>query len=389
MNRFITADKIHDGLQFLASNTVIEIDTEQVIVALHEATSITANQKVEYLEGLLCPGFVNAHCHLELSHTKGTIEEGTRLVPFLKQVMMGRNAEGVDKDTAIANALDELVATGCVAVGDIANTTDVQKYRTEQPLHFYTFIEALGFDGSKAEANFDRVINVYNEYQKQPTINRLGYRLRQSIVPHAPYSVHADLFKLIDMHQTGNLVSIHNEETAAENEYFQFKTGEMKDLYQVIRFDENNFTASGKTSLQTYLSWIANKRPILLVHNTFMNQEDIYYIRDHNYDVYTCLCPNANWYIERQLPNIEWLASQDVTICLGTDSLASNYQLNIYEEIKTIQQHFPTLPLEQLLTWATWNGAKALQLSDIIGKIAVGYQPGIVQINHQKSKRIL
>jgi cytosine/adenosine deaminase-related metal-dependent hydrolase len=111
-----------------------------------------------------------------------------------------------------------------------------------------------------------------------------------------------------------------------------------------------------------------------------------------------CLCPNANLYIINTLPDVNMLVENDCMIVLGTDSLASNHQLSIVEEIKTLHQNFPAIPLELMLQWATINGAKALQMEGRLGSFEKGKQPGIVLIegiknlqvtSHTSSKRIL
>lgn len=97
-----------------------------------------------------------------------------------------------------------------------------------------------------------------------------------------------------------------------------------------------------------------------------------------------CLCINANQYIENALPPIEMLRKNNCTIVLGTDSLASNWSLNILDEIKTIKQNFPAIALEEMLQWATINGAKALQMENDLGSFEKGKKPGVVLIDEQK-----
>ena len=97
--------------------------------------------------------------------------------------------------------------------------------------------------------------------------------------------------------------------------------------------------------------------------------------------MYWCLCPNANMYIENRLPNIEMLYKNNCTIVLGTDSLASNHRLSIWEEIKTIRQNFSSIPFEQILQWGTINGAKSLGLDKEFGSFEVGKKPGVVWVD--------
>ena len=138
-----------------------------------------------------------------------------------------------------------------------------------------------------------------------------------------------------------------------------------------------------------------NNQRIIAVHNTFISKEDLTftksYIENRTSNIAFCLCPNANLYIENNLPPIDLLVKNNCTIVLGTDSLASNHQLNMLEEIKTIQQYYPKIELQTLLQWATSNGAAALQMKEKLGSFEKGKKPGLVLIeeNLKESKRIL
>ncbi|GAC1531191.1 MAG: hypothetical protein NVS3B15_10530 [Sediminibacterium sp.] len=101
-----------------------------------------------------------------------------------------------------------------------------------------------------------------------------------------------------------------------------------------------------------------------------------------------CICINANLYIENALPPIPLLRNNNCQLVLGTDSLASNRSLSILDELKSITRHFPDVPLAELLQWATLNGARALQMNDILGSFEKGKQPGVIVIEHLKNGRI-
>ena len=119
-----------------------------------------------------------------------------------------------------------------------------------------------------------------------------------------------------------------------------------------------------------------------MVHDTFINQTDINFINQNTalQQYFFCLCVNANSYIENQLPPINLLRHNHCNIVIGTDSLASNKGLNVLSEIKTIIQNFPEIPIQELLTWATINGATALQMDKFLGSFEPGKRPGMVLI---------
>jgi cytosine/adenosine deaminase-related metal-dependent hydrolase len=124
------------------------------------------------------------------------------------------------------------------------------------------------------------------------------------------------------------------------------------------------------------------------VHNTFTNLKDIYFVKRFDRKINWCFCPNANLYIEDQLPKIELFLDQGFNITLGTDSLASNHKLCILNEMRVIQKHLNTLSFEQILPWATINGAKFLGIDDEKGTLEVGKTPGLNLITGLDNFRI-
>lgn len=385
--RYFTAPQIHDGIQFVNGNQILGFEEDGTFHGFMDADAVPAEQ-VEVFEGLLMPGLVNAHCHSELSHTKNTIPENTGLVPFLGLVVETRSATEEEKHVAIQRGVKALADSGCIALGDIANGTDSLPLRPAANMHIHTFVETMGFIPESAQQRFDYSANVYQSFKAQAQPGS-GYELRQSIAPHAPYSVSHQLFELIDTFEDHSLITIHNEECAAENEYFMTKTGLMQELYQRLNINDAWFQPTGQHSLPSYLKYLSFKHPLILVHNTFMDQQDINTLKTSGHEVSLCLCPNANWYIERRYPDVALLAESGINICLGTDSLAANHQLNVYEEVLTLKRNFPQIPEERLLAWASSGGAKALQLDHIVGSFKPGLKPGLVHIREEQSIRIL
>lgn len=369
------ADKLFDGYRFAADNTVLITDEEGVVqdmVAENEA-----GDDVQTFSGILSPGFINCHCHLELSHLKGLIPEGTGLGKFVLNVVQQRHFPGEEILQAIGKAEDEMIANGIVAVGDICNNALTVSQKTKGRMYYHNFIEASGFNPQIANSRFEKVKQIYNEFANSPS--GVG-----SIVPHAPYSVADELWDLIINFPGNHLMTIHNQETVGENEWFMNKQGEFAEMYAAMNIDVSFFKPSGKSSLQSYLPKFLNNQSIILVHNVVTSEADILFSQFPivNCQLFWCLCPNANQYITRQLPDIDLLVKHDCEIVLGTDSLASNHQLSILEEMKTIQQHFSHIEMEMMLQWATSKGAKALQMDSLLGSFVKGKRPGVILIEN-------
>jgi aminodeoxyfutalosine deaminase len=371
------ADKIFDGYRFLEEDKVLITDEAGTIHDIVE--QVEAGDDIQQFNGILSPGFINCHCHLELSHIKGLIPEGNGLGKFVLDVVQLRHLPEEEILKAIEKAEDEMLANGIVAVGDICNNALSVSQKTKGRLYYHNFIEASGFNPAIAQQRFQRANDIYEEYREvffrsdqHPPLGAGG------IVPHAPYSVADELWELIINFPGNHLFTIHNQETEGENEWFMKKQGELAEVYAAMNIDITFYNPSGKSSLQTYLPKFLKNQSVILVHNVHTSEEDILFAKNSGQQLHWCLCPNANQYISRQLPNVDLLMKHGSDIVLGTDSLASNHQLNILEEIKTIQQHFPHIGMETMLRWATSNGAKALQMDSLLGSFEKRKKPGIL-----------
>jgi aminodeoxyfutalosine deaminase len=261
-------------------------------------------------------------------------------------------------------------------VGDICNNILTIAQKTKGRLRYHNFIEASGFLEAVAETRFQRAVEIYSAYKASLPHN--------SIVPHAAYSVSPQLFAMINDLPDNHLLTIHNQEVAAENELFENGTGDFLRMYAAMGIDVNGFTPPGKSSLQSVLPYFTKNQTLILVHNVCSSEKDIEFAKqttnNEQRSTFFCLCPNANLYISNMLPDVNRLMQHTDDIVLGTDSLASNDTLSILEEIKILQRHFPNLQLAHLLKWATSNGAKALAMDNELGSFEKGKKPGIVLI---------
>lgn len=379
--RKFQSKQLFTGTQTLDENAVLITDPNGKIEGIIDI--LEAGEDIQKLDGILSPGFINCHCHLELSHMKGLIPEQTGLVDFVFKVVTERHFDEEEILDAIGNAENEMLANGTVAVGDICNNLYTLPQKSKARLAYYNFIETSGWLPAIAETRFQRSATFYQVFQQlQAPSGESGTRLQTSLSPHAPYSVSDALWKLIQPHFAGKTITIHNQETAFEDELFVQGKGDFTRMYELMKLDNSFFTPSGKSSLQSYFSKLSGAEQVVLVHNTFSSEEDILFVQAQRKNVSWCLCINANQYIEKAVPPVDLLRKHDCSIIVGTDSLASNHSLNILDELKTLRQHFPAIPVSELLRWATYNGAKALQMEEQLGSFEKGKMPGVVLIEH-------
>jgi len=365
----ISADYIYPGNTPPIKNGVVVYDANGKIIDILNPieTEINWHEVVKY-EGIICPGFINTHCHLELSYLKGKIAEQTKLHGFVKDIISLReNFSDEERFNAITLAEQEMIENGIVAVGDISNGSSTFKHKEKSLLSYHTFIEVFGSDPKIAQDAFNHSQAVYNSYFDHK---------RASITPHATYSVSDNLVQLINVHAIDNnsLISIHNQETASENAFFKEGNGAMFDFLNIAEKTNNQFIPTGKNALSSFLGKYKELNNTLLVHNTFTEKEDIEWAHKYADNIFWCFCPNANQYIEGQQPDYSIFKKERCTI--GTDSLASNWSLSILDELKTISKNDPTISLTTLIKWATYNGAQFLGFEKL-GSIEKGKSPGL------------
>jgi aminodeoxyfutalosine deaminase len=382
-----SATQVFDGYKFLPSKSILITTADGTVVDL--VNELNAGGDVQFFDGIISPGFINAHCHVELSHLQNKVESKTGLVNFVQHIIAQRQDDIEIKQSAMQKAADEMYKNGIVAVGDICNTADSVFVKQHSKIKWHNFIEVSGFVDAAAQKRFDEILAVEKMFSVLDS--------PVSIVPHAPYSVSKTLFDLINNATKNKILSIHNQESEEENKLYKNKTGDFLNLYKNLGIDIDLFASSGKTSLQTWLPYFTNQQQIILVHNTFISEDDIAFTKqttttEQPTSIF-CLCPQANMYIENCLPLVNLLEKNNCNIVLGTDSLASNNQLNILAEINLLQKHFTNIKLETMLQWATSNGAKALQMENELGSFAKGKKPSIVlideSISSEKVTRIL
>lgn len=384
------ADKIFDGSRFLEDDMVLITDESGTIQEILPANE--AGDDIQQLSGILTPGFVNCHCHLELSHLKNVIPPNTGLIDFLCSVVTKRDFPQEVIQEEIIKAEKEMYENGIVAVGDIGNTSDTLDVKKNSKIWWQNFVEVLSLTDEKAEDNFNHYKKVADTLETALQATNLKYRT--TLVPHAPYTISPKTFQLINEATKNKIISIHNQEHPAEDELYKTGGGEYLRFFKIFGIDKSPFPVTGKSSIRSVLPYFNNGQTIFLIHNTFMPEEDIIWANEYaascGLKLMYCICINANLYIENKVPPIDLFIKHNCDIVLGTDSYSSNWQLSIAKEIEAVQKHFPQIPIETILQWATSNGANALGIESQFGSFKKGNKPGIIllQKDFTASKRL-
>ena len=355
--RFLTADYLFPLFIAPIKHGILQISDNGEVIAVFENRSEVPQEKLEVFEGVLCPGFVNAHCHLELSHLSGKAEKGKGFLDFIGAIQQRDSYTVIEKQIAVNKAEQQMITNGIVAVGDICNTTDTLSQKQKGNLQYYNFIEVFGVKDDLENQIISDAKDLRNQFRKVAQ--------KATISPHAPYSVPPKLMEEIknSFSNEDELMTIHMQETKHENELFEHKRGSFYNWLKEI--NANPEVWNNRTKSNSVLEELENKK-MLLIHNTFAKKKNIS-------DNYYCTCPKANLYIENALPDYSIFDADK--LCVGTDSLASNNSLSILEELNIIQEN-SNFDLNNLLKIACKNGAEALGFEQL-GTFEKGKIPGV------------
>lgn len=378
--RKLKADRLFDGYRFLDHDTVLLVQDDGTIEGMVPVSE--AGEGIEEINGILSPGLINAHCHLELCHLKNVIPPHTGLIDFLSSVVTKRGFPADFIQAEIEKGEKEMWANGIVAVGDIGNTADTLAVKTKSGIRWQNFVEVLGFTDEKADENIRHYQSVADTLRE--ALAGLALPHRTSLVPHAPYSISPRTFEQINQLTAGQIISIHNQEHPAEDILYQTGGGEYLRFFSIFGIQQSPFPVTGLSSIRSVLPHFNNGQTIFLIHNTFMPEEDIIWANEYaaanGLNLVYCLCINANLYIENKVPPVDLLMKHQCDMVLGTDSYSSNWQLSIAKEMEAVKKYFPHIPDATILQWATRNGAQAFGWNDQLGSFRKGISPGLVRM---------
>ena len=263
---------------------VITADDNGIIITVEDTEgNLKEEHSTEFHNGIIIPGFVNCHCHLELSHLKNNISKGKGLGGFIEQIRGTRELNKEDISSAISLADNLMYKEGVALCADICNTSDSFNIKKESKIKYINLLEVFGLDPEKAERRFAEIINVA---QKAKELD-----LQYSLVPHSAYSMSLTLFSLLRNKSLDNKVtSIHFMESAGENTFLTSHTGSLLSSYERSGLLPPRMeTAANHTDV--VLTEITNSGNLILIHNTFADRDSVRSVKNRE-NLYWCLCPN-------------------------------------------------------------------------------------------------
>ena len=344
----------------LERGVVVEVDDSGIITNISRHDMIDNLASVEFYPGILIPGMVNAHCHLELAYLRGAIAEHTGFAGFAREIGRVRgNYTNEERLHAASIADSEMWHEGVEVVLDIANDDLVMPIKERSRVEYHTLFEVFGLNTQSCDT-----------HRTMAATHPLS-----DVTPHSTYSLQDGIFR--DIANKGReSLSVHLLESDDEVELYN-KRGSLWEWYTRMGW-KCDFLHYGTPTKRIAASIPADRRT-LLVHGCKATTDDVALLNDHFTTPPTwVLCPESNRYISGLTPPVAMLREMEVTIAIGTDSLASARSLSMVENMRLLGD----IPLTELLTYATINGAKALGIAKEKGSLEVGKRPGLVVLSN-------
>lgn len=353
---------------------VITTEDDGTIISIEDTGGqLEEKPSIEFFNGIIIPGFVNCHCHLELSHMKSSVEQGSGLGTFIENIRSNRDNSSENIVSHAEEADNEMCQAGVVLCADICNTSLSFGIKRRSGIKYINLLEVFGIDPYKASRRIEEIMKIAGIAEEM--------KLPYSLVPHAAYSISLSLFRLLrEKSENNTITSFHFMETAGEEIFLSDHSGPLMASYKHSGLVPDKLETVRSNS-DAVLNEITHSGNLILVHNTFTDRQTIQKVSKRD-NLFWCLCPNSNMYIEKKLPPLAMMLEEGCEIVIGTDSLASNNKLEILEELKTLQINFPSVSLEMLVYWATLNGAKALGHKNSFGIIEPGKKPGLLLLQN-------
>ena len=324
--------------------------------------------------GLLMPGLVNAHVHLELSALRGETRSGGGFGPWATSMMEKRGRLLPEQDLeAIEAGVSELLRTGTVAVGEVTNTLASVEALGSAPLLGRVFHEVFGMRREAAERMREAARKARAAHVPWPA------SLSYVAAPHTLYSLHPDSVRELLREAGAELTSLHLAEHAAERAFLRDGSGPFAEFLRARQVDAADWDPPGLSPV-AYADRLGALRPgVLAVHLCATTRDELSLVAARGAPV--VLCPRSNLFIELKLPPLFDMLQVGLRPALGTDSLASNTSLDVLAEAAALRDRFPQLPAAEFVAMATWYGARALGLSHRVGALAEGLAPGLLLVD--------
>jgi cytosine/adenosine deaminase-related metal-dependent hydrolase len=352
---------VHDGI-------ILAVGRRRDVIKAHSGAEMR-----DLGETVIIPGLVNAHTHVELSFMNGDPPAGGTFMTWLRDLVARRSE--VDPEAAsaaAAKAIEGLAARGTVAVGDIANGTWAAPLLARSGLRGLAFHELFGFVASDTESILEAAAERLEAIDANPEVVAARDRFTTILTPHAAHTTSFPLLKALGGRAvaSGEMLSIHVAESEEESQLLRDGTGPFKEFLIERGAWDPAFKAPGQTPVE-YLERLGVLTPrTLAVHCVHLDQQDFSRLQARGVTVVTC--PRSNQRLGVGKAPVSKLLSSGIPVALGTDSLATSPDLDVFTELAYLRQEHPGVSPAAALRIATLNGARALGMARELGSIEEG-----------------
>ena len=333
----INSDPIQNVWIKINANSILEIQTH-------------APQKnfTDLVNSILMPGLINVHTHLEWSYLKDKIIPQKSFIDWLKHIRSFPNPSEQIFNQHLTQAIQEIYQSGTSVICEISNTRKTFSHLKKAPFYTIIFEEILGWNQTEL---------IKNTYDHPFSLHSL-HGLPANIIT-----------KIINLNRDPYPLPIHFAESQEEINFLQNDSGAFKSFFKQHYPDKT--ISSPKMSIIDYAKKLnLHKTPSLFIHCVQLKPFQIEHIA--NWPINICICPRSYHFTGVGQPDVITMLKNNITLCLGTDGLSSNENLNLFQEIYDLSKMFPSIPDTTLLKMATLNGAKALSLDKDYGSIEPG-----------------
>jgi aminodeoxyfutalosine deaminase len=379
--RVLHADGVVTGDAAALRDGAVVVAADGVVLDVGAASDFLprhSGAEVMRVKGVVFPGLVNAHVHVELSVLLGRVPGGKGFVDWVDRFVATRTEVMDDEEAqAIDRAVADLDAFATTAVGDVTNRLTAVRALARRGIGGAVFHEVFGM---RIEPLQRRVASLAEDVEKEvgpwPS-NDLSY----AVAPHTLYTTHAEMVEVLAhlAKERGIVTSLHLCEHAAERRALESGDGPMVDWIAARTKCSKDALEWPHESPVAFADRLGALGPhVLAVHLADARPDELTRVAERKAPV--AVCPRSNLYIEVRLPPLLAMRAAGIEPALGTDSLASNASLDVLSEARALENRFPDVPARDFLQMATWNGARALGRKDL-GRIAKGARPGIAVVD--------
>jgi cytosine/adenosine deaminase-related metal-dependent hydrolase len=336
---------IQDGFVRVASGKITDVGQGRC--------RFSTDPIIHHGSGVLMPSLVNAHTHLDLCALKQATDMENGFIRWIQSVIQKKAQTGRDKLFAAAQAgIDELKASGTGIVGDICSSEISPQFFLDSGLSGVWFQEYLG-TGAPSDLWCEKMSDTQ-------TI---------SIAGHAPHTTAPELLVRLKSaaRKAFTPFSLHLAESADEVRFMTTGKGEWADFLTARGIDTSAWGLTDLSPVKHAGRLGLLDKSTLAVHLVFADDKDIAILSEKQ--VHACICPRSNMHLHKCLPNVPMMMGAGLRLCLGTDSLASNDSLSLFDEMAFLSHHFPEIAPRDILMMATINGASALGFDDHFGRL--------------------